>query len=345
VGYAVQIEKRSRPASQKHVPTAVPSIMRHAASQDIRPTKSDRCACGGALPRFLAKSALKISEPGDAHEREADAVADRVMRIPGGDVPIMRKAISGASCESTPSQEPEEEDQEEVMRSPVSGQVQRHPDLAARLGESRTSGSPLPDGVRSFMESRIGADFRGVRVHTDSPAVRMTEELSAAAFTSGDDIYFRAGYYQPDAAAGRKLLAHELTHVVQQQAGRATPTSGEMPILRYTLNGFPAAEASLMDSAIASAKATVGSCDYLTWFGKHDITTALESVRYDYVPDLGLCGWTFPSSWYIEVGSKAFNQQKCCDLASTLAHEASHVMWRTEGGARKMECECFGCSC
>jgi hypothetical protein len=307
--------------------------MRHAASEDTRRTPSDRCACGGGCPRCRAKSALKISEPGDAYEREADAVADRVMRVAGGDVPIMRgdvpimrKAISGESCESAPSQEPEEEDQDEVMRSPVSGQVRRHPDLAARLGETRTSGSPLPDGVRSFMESRIGSDFRDVRVHTDSHAVRMSEELSAAAFTSGHDIYFRAGYYQPDAAAGRKLL-------------------GEIPILRYKLKDFPEDKESLMHSAIASAKATVGSCDYLTWVGKYDIKAALESSRYDYVPDLGLCGWTFPSSWYIEVGSQAFDQQKCCDLASTLAHEAAHVMWRTEGAAREMECECFGCSC
>ena len=67
--------------------------------------------------------------------------------------------------------------------------------------------------------------------------------------------------------------------------------------------------------------------------------------RYDYKEDLGLCGWTFPASWYIEIGKDAFSTSKCCDLASTIAHEASHTELRTEAGARKLECNCFGCSC
>ena len=347
MAFAFQNLKQARPPHEKHVLKPAPRIMRQPADPDIHRKNGGRCACGGSCPRCQAKPMPRISEPGDAYEREADAVADRVMRMTGGELPIMRKAVAGQSCESAPAQEEEEESQ--IMRSPLAGVAQPEPDLAAGFAETRTSGSPLPDGVRSFMESRIGADFGDVRLHTDARAARMAEALNAAAFTSGRDIYFQPAYYSPDTSAGRKLLAHELTHVVQQGAGHASPDissdGGAAPIQRYELNGFPKDKASQMDSAIASAKTTVAMCDYLTWIGQHDIATALDRSRYDYVPDLGMCGWTFPSSWYIEVGDSAFDQKKCCSLASTLAHEAAHVMWRTEGGAREMECECFGCSC
>ena len=116
-------------------------------------------------------------------------------------------------------------------------------------------------------------------------------------------------------------------------------------IQRYRLNGFPAAEEAKMHAAIPNAISKVKSCSKLSWWGKYIIPPALRRMRYDYVPDLGLCGWTFPASWYIEVGPDAFKQNVCCDLESTLAHEAAHTEWYTEGRARAMECNCFGCSC
>jgi len=92
-------------------------------------------------------------------------------------------------------------------------------DLLVRL--SRSSGQPLPDMDRGFMERRFGVDFSAVRVHTDGNAVQMNRELNAQAFTYGRNIYFGAGRYVPGSSPGRRLLAHELTHVVQQRGGQS----------------------------------------------------------------------------------------------------------------------------
>lgn len=85
----------------------------------------------------------------------------------------------------------------------------------------RSPGEPLSPGSRSFMESRFGRDFSQVRVHTDSRAAESAESIGARAFTVGQDIVFGAGEYAPQSSPGRMLLAHELTHVVQQGSGTA----------------------------------------------------------------------------------------------------------------------------
>jgi hypothetical protein len=90
-------------------------------------------------------------------------------------------------------------------------------DLDTQLNSSKNSGSPLPTEVRSFMEPRFGADFSQVRVHTGSDAIQMNQDLSAQAFTHGQDVFFGAG----KSPANDALTAHELTHVVQQQGTTA----------------------------------------------------------------------------------------------------------------------------
>jgi|KBSMisStandDraft_5_1062788.scaffolds.fasta_scaffold55300_3 hypothetical protein len=84
------------------------------------------------------------------------------------------------------------------------------------ISRERGGGQPLDSGVRRHMESALSADFGGVRVHTDNQAHTLNRELSARAFTTGQDIFFRKGAYEPGTSQGRELIAHELTHVVQQ---------------------------------------------------------------------------------------------------------------------------------
>jgi hypothetical protein len=90
-----------------------------------------------------------------------------------------------------------------------------------RVVQRKSAGSPLPAPVRSAMESSLGADFGGVRVHADGEAASLADRLGARAFTTGQDVYFAAGQYQPASPLGQGLLAHELTHVTQQRGGRA----------------------------------------------------------------------------------------------------------------------------
>lgn len=92
-------------------------------------------------------------------------------------------------------------------------------DLEARIDASRGRGTTLSRSTREFMESRFGYDFSAVRVHTDGSAQRLNREVRSLAFTSGTDIYFAPGQFQPGTNAGKHLLAHELTHVIQQAGG------------------------------------------------------------------------------------------------------------------------------
>jgi len=87
------------------------------------------------------------------------------------------------------------------------------------IDRARGGGQGLDNGVRRQMESSFGADFSGVRVHTDSHADSLNRTLNARAFATGQDIFFKHGEYSPGASGGRELLAHELTHVVQQNGG------------------------------------------------------------------------------------------------------------------------------
>src|SRR5205823_6534886 len=84
------------------------------------------------------------------------------------------------------------------------------------IHRTRGNGHALSAGVQRTMESAFGADFSGVRIHTDATADTLSRALEAVAFTTGSDVYFRHGAYDPEGAGGRRLLAHELTHVVQQ---------------------------------------------------------------------------------------------------------------------------------
>ena len=119
--------------------------------------------------------------------------------------------------------------------------LQASGELEGRLASQRGRGQPLPGEVRSFMEPRFGADFGDVRVHTDAEAAQLSRDLHAQAFTHGRDVYFGAGRYAPETDAGKRLLAHELTHVVQQTGVRRSPASGNGDLRRRSQSPQPTA--------------------------------------------------------------------------------------------------------
>ncbi|GAA0560438.1 eCIS core domain-containing protein [Chitinophaga japonensis] len=144
---------------------------------------------------------LTVNEPGDIYEQEADAVADKVMTMPEG-AAVQRKC---AACEQ------EEQLQRKEEGPPLNDEV------TASLNSSKGGGQLMQHETRDWMENRFGTDFSSVRIHTDSRAVQLSRDLNAHAFTHGTDIYFNQGQYSPGSSEGRRLLAHELTHVVQQR--------------------------------------------------------------------------------------------------------------------------------
>ncbi len=112
------------------------------------------------------------------------------------------------------------EDEEELQMKAADASAQvASPNLETSLNQSKGGGAALDEAMRSFIEPRMGFDFSQVRIHNDSQAVQMNQQLGARAFTHGSDIYFGAGQYNPGSNEGKRLLSHELTHVVQQSGG------------------------------------------------------------------------------------------------------------------------------
>ena len=114
-------------------------------------------------------------------------------------------------------------------------------------------GSPLDRDTRGFMESRLGADFSDVRVHTDAKASESARSVQAHAYTVGSDVVFQSGQYTPESESGKKMLAHELTHVVQQRSGPVAGTPAPSGIkISHPSDTFEQAAESSADRAMSS---------------------------------------------------------------------------------------------
>jgi Domain of unknown function (DUF4157) len=167
----------------------------------------------------VIQSKLTINKPGDKYEQEADAMADSVMRMSSHEAVKPVTGLIGSSLQRKCSHcEEEEKRRKPVMRKTESGYggMQVSSSFASSLNASKGSGAPISQGTRSFMENAFSTDFSAVRVHTGGQASQMSKGINAKAFTHGNDIYFDEGQYDPGSGEGKSLLAHELTHTVQQ---------------------------------------------------------------------------------------------------------------------------------
>lgn len=157
---------------------------------------------------------LTVNAPGDRYEQEADRVADRVMRTP--EPALQRSCACGGGAHAEESDDERNRVQRKTAAPEGAGQAEAPASVRETL---RSSGRPLDPATRAFMEPRFGADFSGVRVHTGDRAAQSAREVNALAYTVGRDLVFAPGRYSPGTESGRRLLAHELTHVVQQRGG------------------------------------------------------------------------------------------------------------------------------
>ncbi len=155
-----------------------------------------------------AQAQLVVGAPDDAYEREAERVSDEVTRAPGagpaavaaGSPPAVRRLSAGGA--GAPG-------------------VELPPAAESYVSSTRGGGEELPAPVRAYFEPRFGRDLSDVRVHADGRAAGAARSLGARAFTLGSDVHFGVGQYNPSSARGRRLIAHELTHVAQQTGGGA----------------------------------------------------------------------------------------------------------------------------
>lgn len=164
-------------------------------------------------PPMVVQRSLRVGAVDDPLEKQADAVADRVMRMPDPAPALVQRCPGGCGDEDDVHRSP-------APATPAAARGPLGPDAAAGIRRRRGSGTPLPAASRRFFEPRFGADFASVRVHADAGAADLARQVHARAFTVGRDLFFGAGQWRPGCAAGDRLLAHELAHTLQQRDGR-----------------------------------------------------------------------------------------------------------------------------
>ena len=176
--------------------------------------------------RVKIQPKLQVNQPGDHFEQEADAMADRVMRMrdthqpQSGSGPVT--GVIGRSVQRKCAH-CEEEEKKKLMRKEAGGSSasQVSPSFTSTLHSAQGGGNKMNREMRHSMEGAFNADFSSVRIHRDSTADQLARSVSALAFTYGNDIYFKDGAYAETGTEGKRLLAHELTHVLQQGGGAA----------------------------------------------------------------------------------------------------------------------------
>jgi hypothetical protein len=217
---------------------------------------------------------LNVGKPNDKYEKEADTIADKVVQRKN-DPKVQAKPVTAstpvtpfvqtkcAACEKEEMQDREEKKEEGVVQMCSCNkekEIQRQgqddefepvePAFEDQLSATQGQGAALSGPVRNDMEGAIGADFSGVRIHTGSQAAQMNRSLNAHAFTHGNNIYFNEGQYDTNSTAGKHLLAHELTHTIQQGAARSQQPAREEALPQVT-TPIPATTPAQPGSAVA----------------------------------------------------------------------------------------------
>lgn len=173
------------------------------------------------------QSSMKVSSPKEPAEKEADATAKKIMRmaIPESSIAyvktdkggVFRSPYISRFANSGIFTQPKKQEDEKIQRK-AEGLPNVASNVAADIQSSMATGSPLPLSIRRFMEPRFQANFSNVKIHTGDKSAKLNRQLNAQAFTVGNQIFFGKDKFQPEQPEGKELIAHELTHTIQQGA-------------------------------------------------------------------------------------------------------------------------------
>ena len=211
-------------------------------------------AVGRLIKSGTLQAKLRIGQPGDIYEQEADRVAERVMRMPdvseAKDTRIQRKCPK--CLNGLRGLLGKDKKDEKLQAKETRGET---PEVTSRIEANikalMDGGQPLPESTRAFFEPRFGYDFSQVRIHTDAHTTESARAFNAQAYTVGRDVVFGAGQYAPTTSHGQRVLAHELAHVIQQESVSGNVQTPSKNILGNDLhereaeavaNGFAAGE-------------------------------------------------------------------------------------------------------
>lgn len=281
-GSGKEVARSPQPDAEKQGPGAKPPV------QQAKPGGKSETKPGGStapqkdtgdnnkgkenFQRMAVQPKLTVSEPGDAHEQEAEQVAARVMRMPasseqdskskvpaqpggpaakppggggeapaatgkttpdakgkpalpaaagpakGGSTPAPGKAAAGNKPSGASTQGEKKPEPVSVTRAPQTAPATNKPSVPSDFAKDLGPGQALDPNTRSFFEQRFGHDLGEIRIHTDDKADQAAKQIKARAFTFSSHIAFAKGEYQPETDYGKQLLAHEITHALQQQA-------------------------------------------------------------------------------------------------------------------------------
>ncbi len=241
-GQPANLTGKCQDCERSHLSLQQKSVNEKAATSNVPPIVHD-----------VLQSATTISPPNNSYEQEADRIASQAIQsnrtftpLRFQITPLRPSAIANRKTTSTPP-------------SAVPGT-----DITQQLQQTQGNGKPMADSVRQPLENAFGVDFSNVQIHTHTQADELNQTLQAKAFTTGQDIYFRQGAYAPESSSGRELLAHELTHVVQQ--------SGQKYQIQTRLERQ---EPSIHNPLSAGFLCTWQALDYADQFSR-DVTSRIE---------------------------------------------------------------------
>lgn len=216
-----QQDGSARPIQRQ--PDMLAGVVNHQVQYDLDAMLSSVGAkAEGSIPitRHSIQRKLRIGAVGDQYEQEADRVAAQVVR---------QMNMSPAQPDTAQRNEKSYAEDTLQMKPKVQRSVDEGGEVSAELesaiDRARGSGQSLDSRLQAKMGQAMGADFSGVQVHTDALSDQLNQALQAKAFTLGQDVFFRQGAYEPESWGGQELIAHELTHVVQQNGNRIRRSS------------------------------------------------------------------------------------------------------------------------
>ncbi|WP_448266105.1 eCIS core domain-containing protein [Nostoc sp. DSM 114159] len=205
------MQRMAQPVNRQH-------IQRETLPEDEEELQMKPLA--NSITPLVQREALPEDEEEELQMKPLDNRTLQREEVPEDEEELQMKSLDNRTLQ----REEVPEDEEELQMKPM---VQRQakagmaatPDLEASINQARGGGQSMADDIREPMEVAFGADFSGVKVHTDGQSDQLNRSIQARAFTTGQDVFFRSGEYNPGSRAGQELLAHELTHVVQQSGG------------------------------------------------------------------------------------------------------------------------------
>ncbi|MFD0861697.1 DUF4157 domain-containing protein [Sungkyunkwania multivorans] len=209
-------------------------------------------------------------------------------------------------------QKQEEEDvqkqeEEESVQAKTTGSKINRPSIESRLSSKKGSGSKMDKAVKTQMEQGFGADFSHVRIHTDSEAAQMSKKMGAQAFTHGNDIYFNKGKYDPASKDGKHLLAHELTHTIQQK-GMVQKKIQKKPTYK---GAVIKQDIDPLDSSTAPAGKTTAIGHTEFFINGHGLKNFFKQGGFNNVKNL-----LFPLPTYTKLGGQCYLLNKDLKLAT-----------------------------